>query len=151
MADYLAKIKGAAGVLGKGLMKELLPGIASGVFLELWCSWNEDISKLRGHVENDTSLWGKMRDKDRNTLRQLSHFSGGLNWLGAEWVIHVLRQTDSKEKPEEVKKRLGCVSYLVNSSEAYAWLEKQVEELKTNSAFIHGVKPKGIYETNSDG
>lgn len=104
---------------GKGLAQEVAPEVAGGILLELFHLWQVDTVAVIKDVTNNTSLWDRLGQKQRDKLKTAAQRVGNLDWANADWVINAIK----KDYP-------GVASLILGWPEAYTWLEEQVEELK---------------------
>lgn len=104
---------------GKGLMQEMVPGMAAGAITEMFHQWHVDVPMITEYVRSNQSLWGGMGEEKRKELGILAQKVGNLDFITPEFLINSIR----KDFP-------GVASLFLNWPEAREWLERQIEELK---------------------
>jgi hypothetical protein len=119
MSNLLDTLKQYGGLLSRGLMIQLAPGIAEGLINELFHQWNVDRAKAIQDIQNNRSLWATMKPEERKQLRALAKTIGNLDFITPDLVI------------SSIKKDFHSVASLfLNWPEAGDWLTRQIEELK---------------------
>lgn len=116
MPDYLAKLK----VFGKGLIAEMVPGIASGIINEFFHQWNINAAKIIQDVQSNRSLWVDLKPDQRDQLKAASQRLGNLDFITPEFLINSIKE----DFP-------AVASLFLNWPEAGEWLARQINELKT--------------------
>lgn len=87
----------------------------------------EYMGKVKFHdlvdwVNADKNLWQELPDNFKNTLLDYGPRLGDLEWLTADWVI----DASSESAP-------SIASLLTGWPEGHAWLERQVEDIKSHT------------------
>jgi len=123
MPKYLEKLKHLASPIGKGLMQEMVPGIAGGVIVELFHQWNVDVARITEDILRDRSLWTEMGPDERKQLAVFARQLGNLDFMTAELII------------DSIKGDFPAVASLfLNWPEAGQWLTRQINDLKRELA-----------------
>jgi hypothetical protein len=118
-----SKLKEYASTFGKGLIQQMVPGIAEGAINSLFHQANVDVDKLTDYVEHNRSLWNELNPQQREELKALSLRLGDLNFITPELIVNA------------VKEDFWLVAnLLVNWPEAVDWLKRQINELKEGVA-----------------
>lgn len=115
MPDYLAKLK----VFGKGLIVEMVPGIASGIINEFFHQWNVNAAKIIQDVQSNRSLWVDLKPDQRDQLKATSQRLGNLDFITPEFLINSIKE----DFP-------AVASLFLNWPEAGEWLARQINDLK---------------------
>jgi hypothetical protein len=115
----LDSIKQCLAPFGRGLMQELVPGIAAGTITEMFSNWGVTVAMITEYVQSNQSLWGEMEQEKRKQLGILARKVGSLDFITPEFLINSIR----KDFP-------GVASLFLNSPSAGEWLERQIDELK---------------------
>lgn len=126
MASWLDNVKPYAGILGKGLLLEMAPGIAGGVINELFHQWKMDVSRVTKDVQSNRSLWDDMTPDQREQLKNLGSRIGSLDFVTPDLIVNSIK----KDFP-------AVASLFVGWPEAGEWLDRQVNDLK---AGVTGLK-----------
>lgn len=123
----LGSIKKRLAPFGKGLMQEMVPGMAAGAITEMFHQWHVDVAMITQYVQNNQSLWGEMDEGKRRELAVLAQKVGNLDFITPEFLINSIR----RDFP-------GVASLFLNSPSAGEWLKRQIEELKEG---VNSVEP----------
>jgi hypothetical protein len=123
MPDILDKLKQYGGLLGKGLMTQLAPGIAEGLINELFHQWKIDRAKAIQDVQSNRSLWNEMAPDERKELNSLAVTIGNLDFITPIFIINSIK----KDFP-------SVASLFLNWPEAQEWLARQIEDLKKEAS-----------------
>ena len=122
MPGYLDRIKGVMAPFGKGLLMQAIPGMASGLIVELFHQWKITRPLIVEYVQNNRSLWVDMDEQKRTELSVIAQKVGNLDFLTADFLIDSIRKDFS-----------GVASLFLSWPEAREWLERQIVELKTGA------------------
>lgn len=123
MLKKLEDLKKYTDIFSRGLLRELAPDLAGGLFLQLFDLWRVDKDKIAMYVDNDVSLWSRLPPQHQARVHAVAHKLGKLDWITADWVINVIRY-----------KYTLVASMFMGCPEAYSWLERQVEEIKRKAS-----------------
>lgn len=115
----MTSIKKYGRMLGKGIIIEMVPGIAKGVLVEILKKYGASVKGTTQWVQDDVSLWDIIGPKYQFQLQNLGDKIGNLNWLTSDWIIDTLRH----DLP-------GIASLFLGWSEAREWLDRQIEIIK---------------------
>lgn len=115
-------------IFTRGLAREIAPKVAAEIVLKLLKDWHINRKKIITAVNEGRSLWDNLTEDHRQKLTYAAHRIGDLKWITADWFIDILLNERSADYGEEFNFIAGL---FLNWPEAYTWLEKQVEELKT--------------------
>lgn len=121
MADLLNRIKSYGKTFGKGLMLEVVPGMASGAINQLFHQWKVDVDRIGNDVQNDRSLLADMSPETKKQLATVAQKVGNMDFITPEFLISSIK----KDFP-------GVASLFLNWPEAAEWLDKQINELKAD-------------------
>lgn len=114
-----AGLKQLASTAGKGLLLQMMPGMAGGALNQFFHEWHVDKDKIWHYVENDISLWSDLNDEQRANLHDALATIGRVDFITPQWVI-----TSIKADFTEV------AGLFLSSPAAAEWLVRQVHELK---------------------
>lgn len=120
MPDLLDRFKHYGGIIGKGLILELVPGMAAGAITEMFHKWGVSVAMITRYVQSNQSLWAEMEPENKRQLGVLAQKVGNLDFITPEFLINSIK----KDFP-------GVASLFLNWPEAGEWLERQIDELKT--------------------
>jgi len=123
----LDSIKRRIAPFGKGLMLEMIPGMAAGTINEMFHQWHVDVALITQYVRSNRSLWDEMGSDKRRQICLLSQKVGNLDFITPEFLIDSIR----KDFP-------GVASLFLNWPEAAEWLEGQINELKAGAIEDNG-------------
>lgn len=115
----LDKIKNAMAPFGKGLLAQAIPGMASGLIIELFHQWKITTPLIIEYIKTNRSLWGDMDEQKQTDLIVAAQKVGNLDFITADFLINSIRKDFS-----------GVASLFLNWPEAREWLERQIIELK---------------------
>ena len=121
----LGKLKQYAGIFGKGLIRQMAPGIAEGAINQLFHEANVDVIKLGDYVQHNRSLWDQLSPQQQAELKSTSLLLGDLDFITPELIVDAIKQDFWL-----------VANLLVNWPEAADWLERQIDELKGGIASI---------------
>jgi hypothetical protein len=121
----LDSIKRRLAPFGRGLMMEMIPGIAAGTINEFFHQWDVTVVKITQDVQDNRSLWNGMEPEKKRELGAIAQRVGNLDFITPEFLINSIR----KDFP-------GVASLFLNSPSAGKWLERQIEELKVGVTSI---------------
>lgn len=122
----LEKIKQHLAPFGKGILMEMVPGMAAGTINEFFHQWHVDVTMITQYVQSNRSLWGGLELEKRRQLAILAQKVDNLDFITPEFLINSIRKDFS-----------GVASLFLNWPKAMEWLERQIEELKEG---INGVE-----------
>ncbi len=108
-------------------MANNIPAIAKGMINEFFKINNITPETIIPMVENNESLWQKLRPEDVVKLSKVLGQIGNLDWLTEKWLLDAL-----------VEKHNAVVSLFdprarVKWRKGQNWLKRQVEEIKSNA------------------
>jgi hypothetical protein len=119
MPSFIDKFK----YYGKGLIVQLVPGMAAGVIIELFSEWKVDVASITRDVQNNHSLSADLKEEQKQQLAQVARQVGSLDFITSEFVINAIK----KDFP-------AVASLFLNWGMAGKWLERQINELKEGIA-----------------
>ena len=112
---------------GKGLIVQLVPGMAAGLIVELFSEWKVDVASITRDVQNHRSLWVDLKEEHKQQLAQVARQVGSLDFLTSDFVINSIK----KDFPT-------VASLFLNWNMAGQWLDRQMNELKEGMDIEHG-------------
>lgn len=119
MPGSLDRLKQMVAPLGKGLLSEAVPGLASGVLIEFLNRWHVNVKKIAEYVKDNRSLWADLGLDERSQLAHFAKKIGDLDFITPNWFINSIK-TDFPD----------VASLFLNWPEAGEWMIKQIDELK---------------------
>jgi hypothetical protein len=124
----LDSIKRHLAPFGRGLMQEMIPGMAAGAIVEMFSNWNVTVAMITEYIQSNKSLWDEMSGEKKRELAVLAQKVGNLDFITPEFLINSIKKDFS-----------GVASLFLNWPEAMEWLERQIEELKSG---VNSIKPQ---------
>jgi len=128
MPNFGDTFKHYGNIVGKGLVQQLVPGMAAGLILNLFEEWQVDVAKVTSDVQNNRSLWVELKDEQKQQLAFAAKRVGNLDFITPEFFIYAIK----KDFP-------AVASLFLNWDMAGQWLERQIQEMKTEIARINSV------------
>jgi hypothetical protein len=119
MSDLSDKLKQYGGLLGRGLLLQMVPGMAEGFINKLFHDWKVDEDKLKEDVLHNKSLCENMQPDQKRQLSALQQRMGNLDFITSDLVIKSIKGDFPK-----------VASLLHNWPEGKEWLAKQIEDIK---------------------
>ena len=123
MPDIFDKLKQYGGLLGKGLLLQMVPGIAEGFINKLFHDWKVDEDKVKEDVLHNKSLCEDMQPDQKRQLSVLQQKMGNLDFITPDLVIKSIKGDFPK-----------VASLLHNWPEGKEWLAKQIEDIKKEAS-----------------
>jgi hypothetical protein len=120
MPNFVDSFKHYGNIFGKGLMEQLVPGMAAGLIVNLFQEWHVDVAKVTSDVQNNRSLWAELKDEQKQQLSYAAQRSGSLDFITPEFFINAIK----KDFP-------GVASLVINWEPAMKWLTEQLEDIKS--------------------
>lgn len=80
-----------AGLLTKGLIIVMAPGIAKGIILRVFRDRKVSVEGADNWVQNNTNLWKTLTPDEQVMLKNLAEWAVNINWLDADWVIDAIK------------------------------------------------------------
>lgn len=115
----LSMLKEYAGILGKGVMLQMAPGIAAGLANRLFHHLNVDVQGIIRRVQNNSSFWDELDENVQVEVKDLAGRIRNLDFMTAELIIRGIR----KDFP-------AVAGLFLSWPEAMEWLKRQVADLK---------------------
>jgi len=85
-------IKKFGNILGKGFIQDMAPGIAAGYLVDMLQRYNVGVKEATKWVQDNISLWDKLKPEEQQSLRELSDRIGNrVEWITAEWAIDAVK------------------------------------------------------------
>jgi predicted DNA binding CopG/RHH family protein len=119
MPNPAEQLKHYGGILAKGLVPQLIPGMAAGLITDLLHQWNVDLSSITSDIENNHSLWQRLEEENKQQLAFAAKKIGSLDFITKEWFINAIKSDFS-----------AIASLFLNSARAGQWLQSQIDEIK---------------------
>jgi hypothetical protein len=119
MPNLAEQFKHYGGILAKGLIPQLVPGMAAGLITDLLHQLNVDLTSITNDIENNRSLWGGLDDENKRQLAFAARKVGSLDFITKEWFINAIKSDFS-----------DIASLFLNSARAGQWLQSQIDEIK---------------------
>lgn len=120
MPNITDQLKQYGGMFAKGLIPTVAPGIAAGLMTDLFHQWNVDLARITSDIQNNRSLWAGLEDDHKRQLAFAAKRIGTIDFITVEWFIDAIK----KDFPD-------IASLFLNWGMAGQWLQRQVEEIKT--------------------
>ena len=117
--DILDKAKRYIDLFGRGMLREMAPSVAGGIFAELIRAWNIDVVGITKLIQEKRSLWQGVKPEHRDKIGSLLQRIGNLDFITPQMLISSIKG----DFP-------AIASLFLGWPEAYTWLEEQVEEIK---------------------
>jgi hypothetical protein len=128
MPNFVDTLKRYSTIFGKGLIQQMVPGMAAGLIADLFEQWNVDVAKVTSDIQNNRSLWARLEDEQKQQLAFAAQRVGSLDFITPEFFINAIK----KDFP-------AVASLFLNWDRAGNWLERQIQEIKTEIARINSV------------
>jgi hypothetical protein len=119
MPNPLEQVKQFGSIFAKGLMPQLIPGMAAGLIVNLFHEWNIDLEKVAGDIQNNRSLWNNLTEEQRRQLAMAAKRAGTIDFITPEFIIDAIKE----DFPT-------VASLFANWKMAAEWLDRQIVELK---------------------
>jgi len=126
MPSFIDQLKRYGGIFSKGLLVEVVPGMAAGAINVLFHEWNVDLERITKDIQYNRSLWTGLDEEHKQQLAHTAKQIGSLDFITSEFFINAIK----KDFP-------AVASLLLNSKMAGEWLERQINELKGGVAGIN--------------
>lgn len=119
MANFVDRFKHYGNIFGKGLMQQMVPGMAAGLIVDLFEDWHVDVAKVTSDVENNRSLWAGLKEEQKQQLAYAAKLVGNLDFITPEFIINSIK----KDFPT-------VASLFLNWLEGMEWLKRQIVDIK---------------------
>ena len=120
--DILQKAKGYIDTFGKGVVRQMAPYIAGGIFCEYVRSKELDVAKITEEIQQNRSIWKSISIEHREKIANLLDRVGDLSFITPDFLISTIEQ----ELPVIASLFLGW-------DEAMQWLKDQIDEITTHA------------------
>lgn len=108
------------GLFAKGLMPQVVPGIAAGVLTDMFHEWKIDLTRITTDIQNNRSLWHGLQEDYKQQLAFAAQRLGSLDFITTDWFIDAIK----KDFP-------AIASLFLNWNMAGQWLQRQIDEIKS--------------------
>jgi hypothetical protein len=129
MANLADKFKQYGRTFGRGLITEMVPGMAAGLIVDLFHEWNVNLASITSDIQNNRSLWGGLEEEQKQQLAFAARQIGNLDFITPEFFINAIK----KDFPD-------LASLLLNWNMAGQWLQRQIDDMKTEIELINNEK-----------
>lgn len=115
----LSQLKEWIGIFGRGLVMNSAPRVVGGAINAACHEWKLDVAKITWYVQHNESLWRGLTSEQWEEIGKMGEVLGDLDFITPQLMIDSIKADFPK-----------VASLLVNWPEGFAWLEKQVSDLK---------------------
>ena len=118
--DSMPQLKNFGESTFRGLIANNASKVASGILVETLRQYDVDIKKVEAFVNNKVSLWKHLEPRHQAMAKKAAAQAINLDWLTVNWLI----ETTRADHP-------ALASLFLSWKKGRNWLEKQLEEIKT--------------------